>query len=92
MSSESSSQRLVIGPVSFPLSKFSFATVSGELVKPIPWTHISDKGDLFATFENVAAQRYNDEAEEKTLFKVVAGCEVMVCLWPLSQPETSNHY
>ncbi len=78
MSSQALSQRPPVGPASFPLSKFSFATVSGELVKPIPWTHISDKGHLFAVFENVAMQKYNGEVEESSQFKVLAEPDVMV--------------
>lgn len=78
MSSQDSSQRAVVGPASFQLSKFSFATVSGELVKPIPWMHISDQGHLFAVFENVTMPKYNGCIEEKSQFKVLVGPEVMV--------------
>jgi hypothetical protein len=78
MSSSTLSQPSAIGPASFSLSKFSFATVSGELVKPIPWTHISDKGHLFAVFEQVAMPEYNGKVTEKSQFKVLADPEVMV--------------
>jgi hypothetical protein len=84
MSSHSLSQRPVIGPASFPLSKFSFATVSGEFVKPIPWKHISDKGHLFAVFEDVSIAN-NGGVEEKSQFRVLAEPEVMVRLRPLDQ-------
>lgn len=47
-------------------------------MKPIPWTHISDKGHLFAVFETVAKQKYDGEFEEKRQFKVLAEPEVMV--------------
>jgi hypothetical protein len=77
-SSSSQSQRPTAGPATFPLSKFSFATVSGKLVKPIPWTHISDKGHLFAVFETVTVLKYNGEVTEKSLFKVLAEPEVLV--------------
>jgi hypothetical protein len=60
------------------LSKFSFATVSGKLVKPIPWTHVPDKGNLFAVFETVTVSKYNGEVDEKSLFKVLAEPEVLV--------------
>lgn len=78
MSSHTFSQRPLVRPTSFPLSKFSFATVSGELVKPIPWTHISDKGHLFAVFENVATMKRDVESEEKSQFKVLAEAEILV--------------
>ena len=78
MSSQASLQRPGLGPTSFPLSKFSFATVSGDLVKPIPWTHLSDRGHLFAIFEQVTIPKFNGEVEEKSQFKVLAEPEVMV--------------
>lgn len=78
MSSQASLQRLGLGPTSFPLSKFSFATVSGDLVRPIPWTHVSDKGHLFAIFEQVTVPKYDGQAEEKSQFKVLAEPEIMV--------------
>ncbi len=78
MSSKSSSQHPVVGPSTFSLSKFSFATVSGELVKPIPWTHIPDKGHLFAAFETVAVSDHSGNVKEKSQFKVLAEPEVLV--------------
>lgn len=72
------SHRPLVGPESFPLSKFSFATVSGELVRPIPWTHISDKGHLFAVFENVATAKRDGKVEGKSQFKVLAEAEILV--------------
>ncbi|KAF7513180.1 hypothetical protein GJ744_010576 [Endocarpon pusillum] len=77
MSSKLLSQHPVIGPSTFPLSKFSFATVSGELVKPIPWTHIPDKGHLYAVFETVAVSDYSGRVDEKGQFKVLAEPEVL---------------
>ena len=79
MPSHASSQLPVVGPASFPLSKFSFATVSGEYVKPIPWTHVSDRGHLFAVFETVSLSKHNGTNYEKSQFKVLAEAEVMVC-------------
>lgn len=78
MSSQTFLQRPPVCPASFPLSKFSFATVSGELVKPIPWRHIPDKGHLFAVFENVTTTKRDGEVEEKSLFKVLAEAEILV--------------
>ncbi len=80
MSCKPSLQHPVVGPSTFPLSKFSFATVSGELVKPIPWTHIPDKGHLFAAFETVAVSDYSGKVDEKSQFKVLAEPEILVGL------------
>lgn len=66
------------GPSCFPLAKFSFATVSGEFIKPIPWTHVSDRGHLFAVFENVSLPKHEGEVEDKSQFRVLAEPEVMV--------------
>lgn len=81
MSSQALLQRPALGPTSFPLSKFSFATVSGELVKPVPWMHLSDKGHLFAAFEQITQPECDGEVEQKSQFKVLAGPEVMVGLF-----------
>jgi hypothetical protein len=69
------------GPMSFSLSKFSYATVSGEYIKPIPWTHISDRGHLFAVFETITIPRYSAGMEEKGQFKVLAGQDMLVRSW-----------
>lgn len=47
-------------------------------MKPIPWTHIPDKGNLFAVFENVVVSKFNGEVDEKSQFKVLAEPEVLV--------------
>jgi hypothetical protein len=79
MSSLRSSEKSEIGSTSFSLAKFSYATVSGELVKPIPWTHISDKGQLFAIFANSRTPKHNAVSEQKSTLKVIAQPEVLVC-------------
>jgi hypothetical protein len=92
MSSQALPQLSAVGPTSFPLSKFSFATVSGELVKPIPWTHISDKGHLFAVFENVFLPKYDGIFEDKSQFKVLAEPELLVRDAPRSREEYKFSY
>lgn len=80
----------VVGPASFPLAKFSFATVSGEGVKPIPWTHIPDKGHLFAVFEGNGLPEQNGGTEENSRFKVLAERDIVVGGCPPSHQTKSD--
>jgi hypothetical protein len=65
-------------PISFPLSKFSYATVLEGTTAPIPWTHISSKGGLSAVFQIAPEQDPQGLGQDRRMFKVVNGTEVMV--------------
>lgn len=78
MALSSSQQHLAVGPTCFPLAKFSHATVSGDLVKPIPWIHLSDKGHLHAVFEEDSRPSQLDNANGNTQLKILADPEVLV--------------
>lgn len=90
MSFSASPTRPVAGPSCFPLAKFSFATVSGDFVRPIPWTHIPDKGHLFAVFENISLAKHDGNAEHKSQFKVLAEPELMVRFDESFEPKEHN--
>ncbi|OAP62051.1 hypothetical protein AYL99_04254 [Fonsecaea erecta] len=64
-------------PLCLPLAKFSYATVSGEGVAPIPWLHIGNKKALFAIFETSPVQLEDGRIEQRQKFKVLQDPEVM---------------
>ena len=69
-----------IGPETFPLSKFSFATVSSESTAPLPWKHIPDNGALFAVFDTGRLHQSDGVIEEYSELKIVHGAERLVLM------------
>ena len=74
--SNSSSQ--VVGPISIPLVRFSYATVAVDSITPIPWTHLSSYGNLFVAFDTVRVHREDGVIEEHSELKIVNGAERLV--------------
>ena len=67
-----------LGPLSLPLSKFSYATVAEDTIAPIPWIHLSTRGDLFAVFETIRVHHSSETIQEQSRFKVLKDPEMMV--------------
>ncbi len=78
MQSQGSQDSSSNGYLTLSLSKFSYATVSEDTVAPIPWIHLSSKGNLDARFENVALPDQFGQIQEQRKFRVINGNEIMV--------------
>ena len=68
------------GRLSLPLSKFSYATVHGESITPIPWIHLGKENNMFAVFETQPTEDAVGQLRDQRKFKVVQGPHVLV--WP----------
>ena len=66
------------GSLSLPLSKFSYATVFDDSTGPVPWTHVSTRGDLFAVFEDARSHSSQRNFRQEKSFRVIRDPEVMV--------------
>lgn len=80
MTSHSSQDTLKVGPLCLPLAKFSYATVSDDKLRPIPWTHLSSKSHLFAVFETTRTQNSQGHITDQRIFKVMQDPNIMVAL------------
>ena len=78
MQSQGSQDSAFNGYLNLSLSKFSYATVSEDTVAPIPWIHLSSKGNLFARFENVSLPDPFHRHQEQRKFRVINGKETLV--------------
>ena len=78
MQSQCSQDSFSAGPISLSLSKFSYATVSEDSNAPIPWLHLSSKGNLFAVFQNGRTLDRLGHHQDQSRFRVVNGTEIMV--------------
>ena len=78
MQSQSSQDSSFSGPLSLSLSKFSHATVPEDSNAPIPWVHLSSRGNLFAVFEKCRSWNHQGQLHDQSNFRVTNGAEVMV--------------
>jgi hypothetical protein len=78
MQSQCSQDSPFSGALSLSLSKFSYATVPGDSNAPIPWTHLSSKGSLFAVFERGRSRDLQGQFHDKSRFRVTNNAEIMV--------------
>ena len=67
-----------MGPLCLPLVKYSYATVSDNKPRPIPWTHLSSRSNLFAVFENMRFQNSQGQVTDQRVFKVMQDPNIMV--------------
>ena len=78
MQSQCSQDSALSGALSLSLSKFSYATVPEDSNAPIPWTHLSSKGSLFAVFEKSHSGDLQGHLHDKSRFRVTNNTKVMV--------------
>jgi hypothetical protein len=78
MQSQYSQDSSFSGPLSLSLSKFSYSTVPEDSNSPIPWIHLSSKGNLFAVFEKCRSWDQQGQLHDQSRFRVRNGAEIMV--------------
>ena len=62
------------------LFKFSYAT-NPSLQGKLLWTHLPQRDNLFAVFDYVTCRDPHGQPVRSSLFKVLRGTEVLVCLY-----------
>ena len=65
-------------PLSLSLSKFSYSVVPEDSNAPIPWIHLTSKGNLLAVFQNCRTWDYLGHPQDQSRFKVSNGTQTMV--------------
>jgi hypothetical protein len=60
---------------------------------PIPWIHLSSKGNLFAVFEKCRTWDHQGQLHENSGFRVTNGADIMVWSFSELHPQTRTvHY
>jgi hypothetical protein len=78
MTSQGSQGSFAADGLRLPLSKFSYATVHGESITPIPWIHLGRTNNLFAIFTTQRIDDGRGQLRDLKKFRVLQDPQVLV--------------